>query len=73
MVRQRESAVPRLYGRLPKSGEEYWLPKLLRNIERDRQDIGKPRHGGWRVMKVWNCEVIKDAERAMRKISRFLG
>ena len=60
-------------GRLPKSREEYWLPKLLRNVERDRQNVSKLRRCGWKVMKVWECEVMGDSERAMRKISRFLA
>jgi DNA mismatch endonuclease (patch repair protein) len=60
-------------GRLPKSREEYWLPKLLRNVERDRRNIGKLRRSGWRVIKVWECDVLRDSEGAIRKISRFLG
>jgi DNA mismatch endonuclease, patch repair protein len=55
------------------SREGYWLPKLLRNVERDYRNLAKPRRGGWKVIKVWECEVIKDSERTMRKISRFLG
>ena len=34
-------------GRLPKSREDYWLPKLLRNVERDRRTVAKLRRGGW--------------------------
>src|SRR5919109_4870578 len=45
-------------GRLPKSREGYWLPKLLRNVKRDRRNIGRLRRGGWKVIKVWECEVI---------------
>ena len=60
-------------GRLPKSREEYWLPKLLRNVARDRRNILKLRRSGWRVIKVWECDVLSDSKRAIRKISRFLG
>ena len=47
-------------GRLPKSREDYWLPKLLHNVERDRRNIRKLRRSGWKVMKVWECEVASD-------------
>jgi DNA mismatch endonuclease (patch repair protein) len=43
-------------GRVPKSRLDYWEPKLLRNVERDRQNISKLRRGGWKVMKVWECD-----------------
>lgn len=46
-------------GRLPKSHEDYWLPKLRRNVERDRRNIAKLQRRGWKVMKLWECEILK--------------
>jgi DNA mismatch endonuclease (patch repair protein) len=59
-------------GRLPKSREDYWLPKLLRNVERDRRNIGKLRGGGWKVMKLWECDILKD-ESLQKRLTDFLG
>lgn len=58
--------------RQPKSRLEYWLPKLRRNRERDREAATALTALGWRVMIVWECETA-DAEmldRRIRKIAR---
>lgn len=59
-------------GRVPKSREDYWVPKLRRNVERDRLNIGKLRRGGWKVMKLWECEILKDKS-IQKRLTDFLG
>jgi DNA mismatch endonuclease (patch repair protein) len=59
-------------GRLPKSREDYWKPKLQRNVARDRRNISKMRRAGWKVMKVWECDTA-DASRLLARLVRFLG
>lgn len=44
----------------PSSHQDYWKPKILRNVERDQQNEEKLRHLGWRVITVWECELKKD-------------
>ena len=46
---------------LPSSNEEYQRPKILRNVERDQQNISKLEAMGWRVITVWECELKKKA------------
>jgi DNA mismatch endonuclease, patch repair protein len=55
-------------GRLPKSREDYWLPKLLRNVQRDRRNISKLRRDGWSGLKVWECDILKDRSLQQRLI-----
>lgn len=43
----------------PSSNEEYWRPKILRNIERDRRNAEKLETMGWKVITVWECELKK--------------
>ncbi|WP_268248898.1 very short patch repair endonuclease [Pseudolysinimonas yzui] len=38
---------------LPKSNTDYWLPKLERNVERDRETDALLREAGWTVMRFW--------------------
>lgn len=59
-------------GRFPKSRENYWLPKLLRNVERDRHNIDKLRRGGWKVLKLWECDVLKAVD-LRDQLVQFLG
>lgn len=44
---------------IPKSNEDYWIPKLKRNIERDQKDYMALRNAGWRVIVVWECSLKK--------------
>jgi DNA mismatch endonuclease (patch repair protein) len=59
-------------GRVPKSGEDYWGPKLRRNVERDCRNVSKLRHGGWKVIKVWECDISK-VDSLRKRLVRFLG
>ena len=43
--------------RHPKSNQEYWLPKLERNVTRDAENLARLREMGWEVFVLWECEV----------------
>ncbi len=43
-------------GRVPASNEDYWKPKLARNVERDKETIAALEGLGWSVHTVWECE-----------------
>lgn len=51
------------YFRLPKSNVEFWKEKIERNIERDRESMQALRNLGWRVIRVWECELRNKANR----------
>jgi DNA mismatch endonuclease (patch repair protein) len=59
-------------GRKPGSNTEYWLPKLLRNVERDKKHTQQLKRMGWHVLVVWECE-IADERRLVCRIRKFLG
>lgn len=44
---------------LPKSNIDYWLPKLMRNKQRDAENIQVLESNGWTVIVVWECELKK--------------
>jgi len=43
----------------PKSNEEYWSKKLLRNKKRDEESRSSLEELGWKVIIVWECELKK--------------
>lgn len=45
--------------RLPRSNQEYWKPKIERNIQRDAENQRKLEVDGWKVIVVWECELKK--------------
>ena len=58
-------------GRPPTSRQDYWLPKLKRNKERDAENEAKLKELGWRVLVVWECQ-IKDTPALIDMIKSFL-
>lgn len=45
--------------RLPKSHQEYWLPKLEQNRARDTKNLRALRRLGWQVLVLWECQIAK--------------
>ena len=43
----------------PSSNQEYWIPKIKRNAERDKHDKKLLQNMGWNVLVVWECELKK--------------
>lgn len=51
------------YFRLPKSNVEFWKEKIERNIERDKESMQALFDLGWKVIRVWECELRNKANR----------
>ena len=47
---------------------EYWIPKIKRNIERDREVNEELRKQGYAVLRYWGFEIEKDLERVVNEI-----
>lgn len=45
--------------RLPRSNQDYWKPKIERNIQRDAENQQKLEADGWKIIVVWECELKK--------------
>ena len=60
-------------GRQPKSNTGYWAPKLARNVERDATNLAALKAAGWRVLVLWECDVLKGGSRLPERIRKFLG
>ena len=57
---------------VPKSNKAYWVPKLARNVERDKENARDLRKRGWKILIVWECQCRNSAS-VERKLKRFLG
>lgn len=59
--------------RVPKTRQEFWLPKLKGNQIRDRKQIHELRKNGWQVLVIWECQTIRSKKPALTKrIQHFL-
>lgn len=45
------------YASVPKSRQDFWLPKLQGNVERDQRNIEALKKAGWSVIVIWECEI----------------
>ena len=53
-------------GRLPKSRQDYWKPKIEANRQRDRKQRRELTRNGWEVMVVWQCQLRRPASLSER-------
>ena len=44
---------------IPKSNTEYWALKLEKNVIRDKKNKKELKRIGWKVIIVWECDIIK--------------
>lgn len=44
----------------PSSNQEYWIPKITKNVERDERNQRTLKEMGWEVITVWECELKKE-------------
>jgi len=58
-------------GRMPKSREEFWRPKLEGNRVRDRRTVRQLRDEGWCVLVIWECQTA-NLDRLARRVRKFL-
>lgn len=57
---------------IPKSNQEYWVPKLERNKEKDRKNIEALEAKGWQALVIWECEARDDGS-LKKRLTTFLG
>lgn len=54
----------------PSSNQEYWTPKILKNVERDKSNAAALNAMGWRVITVWECE-LSPKDRAFERLAQL--
>lgn len=59
-------------GTIPKSRTDYWHEKLYKNKLRDARNVRDLRKKGWKVLRLWECEIERKPEKVFRKLMKFL-
>ncbi|MBI5355312.1 MAG: very short patch repair endonuclease [Candidatus Aenigmarchaeota archaeon] len=59
------------HSHLPKSNKRYWVPKLKRNVERDKRKNNAIKKEGWKVVRVWEHS-LKNMPKVIERISKEL-
>ncbi len=56
----------------PKSNKKYWLPKLERNVKRDKKVNLELKKQNWKVIRFWEHQIINNPEKSAAKINMLL-
>lgn len=51
-----------------KTNEDFWLPKIERNIERDNEVNAELTQTGWVVLRFWGKDIMKDIDKCVNQI-----
>ena len=55
---------------IPKNNKKFWLNKFKKNKERDRVNTRKLKKLGWKVYKIWECQLTtKHLDNLLKKLS----
>lgn len=59
----------------PSSNQDYWIPKIEGNVQRDKRNHSQLTEMGWEVIVIWECELKKKffEETMTRTIEQITG
>jgi len=55
-----------------KNNRNYWIPKIEKNIARDKQNNKRLRKDGWKVIRLWQHQIIEDLPKCLQKIKKIM-
>jgi len=58
--------------RPPKSNKKYWIPKIKRNVERDKEQNKYLKKNGWKVIRIWEHEIKSNLNKIVDKIIKLM-
>ena len=62
---------PRHYTK-PKSNGEFWEKKILANISRDKIVNAQLKSEGWKVVRIWECQIKEEPDKQLFAIEKNL-
>lgn len=57
-----------IHSKIPTQNSDYWVPKLKRNTVRAKEVDIAYKNSGWRVIRIWEHELMKDSNKFFQKI-----
>jgi len=55
-----------------KANRSYWIPKIERNILRDRKNTRILKKEGWKVLRFWQQQITKELPKCLYKIKNTM-
>lgn len=57
---------------IPKTNTEFWVKKITRNIERDKEVNSRLKEEGWSILRFWETDIRKKVSECADKIEETL-
>ena len=57
--------------RQPNSNKAYWTPKINRNVERANEVNKQFKKQGWKVLRFWEHDIVKNPEKCAEKVKKY--
>lgn len=54
------------------SNKDFWIKKIERNIERDKEVNKTLENNGWKVLRFWGKDILKNKQGCFKKIKEIL-
>ena len=55
-----------------KSNQDFWLPKIERNIQRDKEVTAELVKQGWTVLRFWGKDILKNPQKCVLEIENII-
>jgi DNA mismatch endonuclease, patch repair protein len=55
-----------------KSNRAFWIPKIERNMQRDRENLVKLENMGFKVFRFWEQEIYKNLDKCISRVLEYL-
>jgi len=59
--------------RYTKTNAKAWCEKIRRTKVRDRESMRRLRKLGWKVIRIWECRLLKNGVKCVDQIRQLLG
>lgn len=56
-----------------RSNQDFWINKIKRNIERDKEVNKELKSLGWKVIRIWDFEIVTDIDSVLLKIKKAIN
>lgn len=56
-----------------KSNRDYWIPKIERNMKRDREVTESLKHDGWTVLRFWEWQIREHRDECINTVLRVIS
>lgn len=57
----------------PATNTKFWKKKITDNVNRDKRNYNELSNLGWQVLVIWQCEMKKDDDILLNKLTRFIN